>query len=243
MARPGRLTSGRLALFVALTSCMSLLSGCSNRPRESMPAESMPIPGVWLEVQTRGGRLPEGQEWRSMGPKGIALTKRSESFRGKPYNDPVGFCTVGYGHLIKKVPCDGSEPPEFVPEVSEPAATRLLMRDMRIAEYPVLTEVSRDISLTQTQFDALCDFVFNVGAHNFRQSQLLVVINDREFHRVPDQLRRWVYADRKKLPGLVTRREREIELFMEGVTITRGPVPPNEDLSPIDIRTGESPSR
>ena len=39
--------------------------------QQEMPAESMPIPGVWLEVQTRGGRLPEGQEWRSMGPKGI----------------------------------------------------------------------------------------------------------------------------------------------------------------------------
>jgi GH24 family phage-related lysozyme (muramidase) len=202
----------------------------------------MPIPGVWLDVQTRAGRLPEGQEWRSMGPKGLALTKQSESFRGRPYNDPVGFCTVGYGHLIKKVPCDGSEPPEFVPEVSEPAATKLLMQDMRIAEYPVLTEVSREVALTQTQFDALCDFVFNVGGQNFRQSQLLVVINDREFHRVPGQLRRWVYAGGKMLPGLVTRREREIDLFMEGVTITRG-TPANEDLSPIDIRTGGSPTR
>jgi lysozyme len=243
MARSERLASVRTALLVALTSCLSLLSGCSTRPRESMPHESMPIPGVWLEVQTRAGRLPEGQEWRSMGPKGLALTKTSESFRGKPYNDPVGFCTVGYGHLIKKVPCDGSEPPEFVPEVSEPMATKLLMQDLRIAEHPVLTEVSRDISLTQTQFDALCDFVFNVGAQNFRQSQLLVVINDREFHRVPGQLRRWVFADGKKLRGLVTRREREIELFMEGVTITRGPVPADKDLSPIDIRTGESPTR
>jgi GH24 family phage-related lysozyme (muramidase) len=202
----------------------------------------MPIPGVWLEVQTRAGALPDGLEWRSMGPRGLALTKASESFRGQPYNDPVGFCTVGYGHLIKRVPCDGTEPREFLPEVSEPAATQLLMKDMRIAEFPVLMEVARDVALTQTQFDALCDFVFNVGAQNFRQSQLLVVINDREFHRVPGQLRRWVYAGNKKLPGLVIRREREVELFMEGVTITRG-APPGEDLSPIDIRTGENPTR
>ena len=124
-----------------MTSCLSLLTGCSNRPRETTREEPMPIPGVWLDVQTRAGRLPAGQQWRSMGPKGLALTKISESFRGRPYNDPVGFCTVGYGHLIKKVPCDGNEPPEFVPEVSDPMATKLLMEDMRIAEYPVLTEV------------------------------------------------------------------------------------------------------
>jgi lysozyme len=108
---------------------------------------------------------------------------------------------------------------------------------MRIAEYPVMTAVLPDVltRLTETQFDALCDFVFNVGAANFRQSQLLDAVNALEFHRIPGQLRRWVYAKKIKLPGLVTRREREIELFMLGVATTRGPIPADEELSPIDI--------
>jgi lysozyme len=179
-------------------------------------------------------------EWRNMGEAGITLTKKSEAFRAEVYDDPVGFCTVGYGHLIKKVRCDGTEPREYLPSVSEAFATQVLQDDLKIAEFPVLTEVSRDIVLSQEQYDALVDFVFNVGATNFRQSTLLKVINAEEFHRVPEQLRRWVNAGGKKLRGLVTRREREIALFMEGVAPSRGAVPRvNEDLSRIDIREGE----
>ena len=104
---------------------------------------------------------------------------------------------------------------------------------------PVMASVAADLDLTQTQVDALCDFVFNVGASNFRSSSLLRAINNSEFHRVPDQFRRWVYADGQKLRGLQKRREHEIALFMEGVSVTRGPVPADEDLSPVDIRSGE----
>jgi GH24 family phage-related lysozyme (muramidase) len=175
-----------------------------------------------------------------MGPRGLELTKTSEAFRARVYSDPVGFCTVGYGHLIKRVRCDGTEPREFVPAISEAHATRLLTEDLKLAEYPVLAEVSRDISFSQAQFDALVDFVFNVGPQNFRGSTLLKVINAEELHRVPGQLRRWVYADGKRLPGLVTRREREAALFTEGVVIPRGPVAAEDDLTPIDIRTGEN---
>jgi GH24 family phage-related lysozyme (muramidase) len=221
-----------IAAIVELALCATLAASCAT-------IGDAPMPGVWLEPPTRGGALPPGMEWRSMGPRGLELTKVSEAFRAKVYNDPVGFCTVGYGHLIKRVRCDGTEPPEFLPSISKGAATRLLQEDLRIAEYPVLTEVSGDIELTETQFDALVDFVFNVGSNNFRQSTLLKVINAGEFHHVPAQLRRWVNANGKKLRGLVTRREREIELFMEGVGLPRGEVTVDEDLPAIDIRSGE----
>jgi GH24 family phage-related lysozyme (muramidase) len=222
----------RAALALLLLVAAGLLAGCST----------MPAPGVWQDDTTRGS-LPANVEWRSMGADGLDLTKKSEAYRGKPYDDPVGFCTVGYGHLIKKARCDGSEPAEFLPRVSEPVATDLLREDLQLAEYPLLLAISPQIVLTQTQFDALCDFVFNVGARNFRQSQLLVAVNAGEFHRVPDQFRRWIYASKRKLPGLVTRREREIELFLRGVTLVRGPVAADEDLSPIDIGTGQPPAR
>lgn len=219
------------ALMRASTAAsLTLLASCSGPP-------DMPVPGIWLEEQTRGP-LPAGVEWRSMGPTGLTLTKESEEFRGKLYDDPVGFCTIGYGHLVKKKPCDGTEPKEFIPRISEPDALALLRKDLRLAEYPVLSAVTPDVlaKLTELQFDALCDFTFNVGAGNFRESTLLKAINAEEFHRVPGQLRRWVYASGKKLRGLETRREREIELFMADVRETRGPIPADEDLSPIDLR-------
>src|SRR5687768_12566399 len=93
--------SFRLITFISLAAWIVLLQGC---------ATTTPLPGVWLEDpgQTRGA-IPAGRDWR-MGPRGLQLTKSSEAFRGKPYNDPVGYCTVGYGHLIKKARCDGTEP-------------------------------------------------------------------------------------------------------------------------------------
>jgi GH24 family phage-related lysozyme (muramidase) len=220
----------------AIALCSPLLVSCLGDARQS--SDDSPLPGIWLDPVTRGGVLPSGVEWRSMGPRGLDLTKASEAFRARVYSDPVGFCTVGYGHLIKRVRCDGTEPREFLPSISEAHATRLLAEDLELAEYPVLTEVSRDISFSQAQFDALVDFVFNVGPRNFRESTLLKVINAKEFHLVPQQLRRWVYADGKRLPGLVIRREREAALFMEGVASPRGLA--EEDLPPIDIRSGEN---
>src|SRR5262245_46600398 len=213
------MTRRTLVPLLAVALCWPLLNSCRGDPSQS--SDDSPLPGVWLYPLTRGGVLPPDVEWRSMRPRGLALTKASEAFRARVYNDPVGFCTVGYGHLIKRVRCDGTEPREFIPSISEAHATRLLTEDLKLAEYPVLAEVSRDISFSQAQFEPLVDFVFNVASQNFRESSLLKVINAKEFHRVPSQLRRWVYADGKKLPGLVTRREREAALFMEGVAIPR----------------------
>ncbi len=61
------------------------------------------------------------------------------------------------------------------------------------------------------------DFVFNVGGANFRHSTLLSAINARELDRVEGQFNRWVLADGKPWPGLVTPRQREIALFFTGV--------------------------
>jgi GH24 family phage-related lysozyme (muramidase) len=95
------------------------------------------------------------------------------------------------------------------------------------------------VELTDGQFAALCDFVYNVGASNLRNSTLLQVINQGDFDRVPAQFRRWIIADGREIPGLKIRREREIILFFDGLPIPRAAARLGEDLSPIDIRTGE----
>ena len=56
--------------------------------------------------------------------------------------------------------------------------------------------------------------------------------------RIPTQFRRWVLADGKTWPGLVTRREGEIALFFDNQVIPKGG--PTPVLPPIDIRRGES---
>ncbi|MEL5850119.1 MAG: lysozyme, partial [Candidatus Igneacidithiobacillus chanchocoensis] len=58
----------------------------------------------------------------------------------------------------------------------------------------------------QSQFDALTDFVFNLGQENFARSELLQRVNAADWNGAQEQIRLWVHAGGKVLPGLVTRR-------------------------------------
>lgn len=136
---------------------------------------------------------------------GIALIKRFEGFSAKQYLCPAGKLTIGYGHLI--------EPTEVYPAagISEEAAALLLMDDVREAEGSVNDYVHT--ALKQHQFDALVDFVYNLGGSAFHHSTLLTLINENKMTEAAAQFGRWVYASGRKLPGLVARRQAEKELF------------------------------
>jgi len=200
------------------------------------PSEDTLTPGLFLEPAQQVA-LPAGVRVREVYDKGIKMTKSSEGFRSHLYNDAARYCTIAYGHLVKKAPCNGMEPAEFRAGVTEPRGTELLISDMEVARWSVMTMTR--VELTDGQFAALCDFVYNVGASNLRNSTLLQVINQGDFDRVPAQFRRWIIADGREIPGLKIRREREIILFFDGLPIPRAAARLGEDLSPIDIRTGK----
>ena len=227
----------RVPCFIAVALLNGLLAGCEQAETGKYPTVGRLTPGIFLEPDERAV-LPAGVELRKVYDKGLDLTKESEGFVSHLYNDAAGYCTIAYGHLIKLKSCDGSEPEEFQRSVSEPRGAELLSDDMGRAERTVMTAV--DVDITDGQYAALCDFVYNVGSGNFRSSTLLKVVNGGEFDGVPFQLRRWVKAGGKTLPGLETRREREIELFFEGIGIPRAVPLEGEDLSPVDIQQGES---
>ena len=86
-----------------------------------------------------------------------------------------------------------------------------LRQDVEHAE----KEVNKhNLNINQNQFDALVSFVFNLGVGNFSRSTLLRRIkaypNDITIRR---EFARWVYAGGKILPGLVTRRKEEADLY------------------------------
>jgi GH24 family phage-related lysozyme (muramidase) len=182
-------------------------------------------------------KTPSGLPLRVVYDKGMQLTREIEGFRGSVYNDAARNCSIGYGHKIKKSPCDGSEPPDFQRGITEPKAGALLTQDMEPARLSVMTVAS--VKLSDGQYAALCDFTYNVGAANFKGSTLLKLINQGDFDKVPAQFRRWVVAAGREVDGLRARREREIELFFDGMAIPRAAPSPDEDLSPIDIGKGE----
>ena len=228
------LCSMRLA---ALVTAQVLAGGCATTADTEFESADTLTAGIFLEPEERFV-LPPGVEIRPVFDKGIELTKVSEGFRSRLYNDAAGYCTIAYGHLLKKARCDGTEPEEFKRGVTEPRGTEILRKDMNRAEIAVMRLATSE--LTEGQYGALCDFVFNVGSGNLTRSALLKVVNARQYDRVPFQFRRWIFAGGKELPGLKARREKEISLFFEGIGIPRAAPLADEDLTPIDIRTGEA---
>jgi hypothetical protein len=69
------------------------------------------------------------------------------------------------------------------------------------------------VSLDDGQFDALVSFTFNLGAGALQRSTLRRKINRKEYCTVPAELRRWVWADGRKLRGLMRRREAEANIY------------------------------
>jgi GH24 family phage-related lysozyme (muramidase) len=107
---------------------------------------------------------------------------------------------------------------------------------MASAQYTVMKHVHAP--MTDGQFAALADFVFNVGSSNFSNSTLLKVVNENKDDQVRGQFQRWVMAGGKSWTGLVKRREREISVYFEGRPVPRA-APTLEESRPIDIRIGE----
>jgi lysozyme len=176
----------------------------------------------------------------------IALIKEFEGWDSAAYNDAVGYCTVGYGHLIALQRCETVKPGDLA-SITEEKGAALLEQDTLGARYAVSALVS--VPLSDAQFGALVSFVFNVGRANFADSTLRRLLNAGSADLAAREFRRWVQADGKVLQGLVDRRSCEEALFRAqlalddkgklnraqcaglGAAPTAGP--------PIDIRAGE----
>lgn len=132
-----------------------------------------------------------------------ALTQQFEGLRLEAYQDTGGVWTIGYGHTkgVKK----GDK-------CTEAQALAWLMEGMAEAVEAVNTNVR--IPVTQNQFDALCDFVFNVGVKAFRDSTLLRLLNTGDYKSAYNQFARWKYDNGVVIAGLVKRRKAEADLFI-----------------------------
>ncbi len=118
------------------------------------------------------------------------------------YKDVAGVLTVCYGHTGKDIMLGKT--------YTEQECKSLLDKDLRTTAAQIEPYIKRPIpDMTHA---ALYSFAYNVGAGNFKTSTLLYKINQGDTAGACDQLRRWVYAGRKKWKGLMSRREIEREL-------------------------------
>lgn len=120
------------------------------------------------------------------------------------YKCPAGVWTIGVGHTkgVKK----GQK-------ISMDTAMQYLKEDIA----PIETYLNNlNICTSQCKFDALVDFIFNLGVGNFKSSTLFKKIrNKASDEEICAQFMRWVYAGGKKLKGLVNRREWECQMWVK----------------------------
>jgi lysozyme len=134
--------------------------------------------------------------------KGLALIESFEGLRLTAYRDSVGVWTIGYGHTANVRPDE---------RITEAEAEAFLRRDAEGAEQAVSQLVA--VPLTQGQFDALVDFVFNLGRAALAGSTLLRLLNDGDHAGAAAEFPKWCHAGGAVLPGLVARRAKERALF------------------------------
>lgn len=139
-----------------------------------------------------------------IGKQGLDLIKSFEGLELKAYMPtPNDRPTIGYGHT--KGVTMGSE-------ITQERADLLLVEDLAWVEAAVAQKVT--VPLTQPQYDALCSFIYNVGAGAFGKSTLLRRLNGGDYGAAANQLPRWNKQKGVVLRGLTRRRAAEKALFL-----------------------------
>lgn len=141
--------------------------------------------------------------------KGFELIKRFEGLSLKPYICPAGIPTIGYGNTYypngKKVTLK-DEP------ITQSIADKLLESLLPPYEKAVDSFCRDDIS--QSQFDALCSFAYNVGIGNLQKSTLIKKVNTNPSDpTIKDEFLKWNKGAGKVLAGLNKRRQAESDLY------------------------------
>jgi GH24 family phage-related lysozyme (muramidase) len=155
-----------------------------------------------------GSRLPASQ--RFVSPQQVTLTKMWEGFTsGVPYNDVFQNCTVGYGHLIHLSPCTDAD------RAQAWDADALFAADVTEHERRLKSSLGT-VPMSQREFDALWDYVFNRGSITASTSPAVyaaMTANPPRYADVPGILQA---NGRTLIKGLCDRRYDEAQTFAGG---------------------------
>lgn len=137
------------------------------------------------------------------GENGRALVKGDEGLKLTAYRNKGDVWTIGWGHT--RGVTEGQT-------VTEAQAEAFLSADLAIAEKAVDDAVG--VAITQNQFDALVDFAFNLGGHALASSTLIRKLNAGDTMGAALEFPKWDHEGAEVLPGLLTRRLAERDLFL-----------------------------
>ena len=141
--------------------------------------------------------------------KGIDLIKSFEGFSSKPYLCPAKIPTIGYGATFYP---DGKKVTMKDAAITEDKGIELL-KSMLVKFEQYVDSYCID-TVSQSQFDALVSFCYNLGPANLKSSTLLKKVNaNPNDESIEAEFMKWTKAGGKTLKGLVRRREAEAKLY------------------------------
>ena len=141
---------------------------------------------------------------------GLELIKKFESCKLTAYkvDKAEKYYTIGFGHYGADVKKDM--------KITKEKADTLLKNDIKYFEDTVNSYVK--VPITQSMFNALVSFTYNVGGGAFKKSSLLKYVNKNQFKKASNEFKKWNKCGGKVLKGLVKRRKLEkIEFLRNGL--------------------------
>ena len=138
------------------------------------------------------------------------LCRFFEGFSSKPYICPAGYPTIGYGTVYKP---DGSKVTMQDQPISKELANEWLMGELQHNYMAGVLKASPILIRNQRLLAAITDFAYNLGVGRYRASTLKRRVDANDLLGVETELRKWIRGGGKTLPGLVKRRQAEIDLF------------------------------
>ncbi|MEG1633735.1 MAG: S-layer homology domain-containing protein [Oscillospiraceae bacterium] len=154
-----------------------------------------------------GGRM-------TISEAGITLIKYYEGFRSQPYPDGTGYA-IGYGSHV-----DMSLYPNGITEEQADGILRGTIATMEAKLYDTLLD-KYNISLTQSQFDALMDLTYNISVSWMSEEYRLFNMLKSGISRYDDEeiintFARYSRAGSSILDALVWRRLADAKVFLYG---------------------------
>lgn len=128
-----------------------------------------------------------------------------------PYLCPALVATIGFGSTRY---ADGRRVQLGDPAITEREAKLLLLYQLEHELAAVIALCPGLVTENDNRRAAVLSFVYNLGAGRLRSSTLRHRVNSRNWGEAAYEIRRWVFAGGRKLPGLVARREDEARLLL-----------------------------
>src|SRR6185312_351003 len=122
----------------------------------------------------------------NLSPQGLTLIKNFEGLRLSAYRDVAGVWTIGYGSTRYH---DG-KPVKPGDKLANPQQAEALLNNT-LGQYEDAVGQYVKVSLSQSQFDALVSFTYNVGTGGLEESTLLRKLNEKDYSGAADQFLVW----------------------------------------------------